>query len=372
MSDIAYAAARTVAPRLRAHFISHGVGEHERLLIPDVGTIERLIDAAFWTSLQREEGYVPRISLACVPPERTTNPLMFDQPIPLTAAALAKVAPAVERPGIHLGVSIIDGTLQVWGATRHVPTLTMVLEVAAPGLLVIKHHRGGQRGKFVNVAVLEGGDIRVVDEHAHSLPDCPTLLASLLGFDVRESAGDVNVLVQLAVSMRAHGRGGLLLIVPSNDEGWRESIVQPVRYRLAPPFLELCELMRTDPDGRDPAWHEAVGRAVDAIAGLTAVDGATIITRDFELLAFGAKVARRRGGTPVSEVMLTEPIEDGEAVAGDPSQMGGTRHLAGAQFVFDQRGATALIASQDGRFTVVAWSPCENMIHGHRVETLLL
>src|SRR5688572_24830256 len=246
MVEIAYAAARTVAPRVLAHFIEHGAGQNEDgILLPDVATIEQLINAAFWTSLQREEGYVPRISLAYVPPERTTHPLVFDQPIPLTAAALAKVAPAVERPGIHLGVGVVGGVLQVWGAARHVPTLTMVLEVAAPGLLVIKHHRGGQRGKFVNVAVLEGGDIRVVDEHALSLPDCPTLLTSLLGFDVRESAGDVNVLVQLAVSMRAHGRGGLLLLVPPGDE-WGESIVQPIRYRLAPPFLELAELMRAD------------------------------------------------------------------------------------------------------------------------------
>ena len=373
MSDPAYAAARTVAPRIRAHFLEHGRAPGgDDGLVPGIAAIEQMIDAAFWTSLQREEGYVPRISLAFVAPERTSHPFLFDEPLPLTAAALAKVAPAVERPGIHLGVSDGGGGLQVWGAARHVPMFAMVLEVTAPGLLVIKHQRGGQRGKFVNVAVLEGGQVRVVDEHALSLPDCPTLLTSLLGFDQRESSGDVNVLVQLAVSMRAHGRGGLLLIVPADGEEWRESIVQPVRYRLEPPFAELAGLMRADDDGRDPAWHEAVARAVDSIAGVTAVDGATVITRDYELLAFGAKVARRRGGTPVAQVMLTEPIEGGEAVEGDPAQLGGTRHLAAAQFVYDQRGATALVASQDGRFTVVAWSPCENMVHAHRVETLLL
>jgi hypothetical protein len=30
------------------------------------------------------------------------------------------------------------------------------------------------------------------------------------------------------------------------------------------------------------------------------------------------------------------------------------------------------VASQDGRFTVFAWSPCENMVHAHRVEVLLV
>jgi hypothetical protein len=32
----------------------------------------------------------------------------------------------------------------------------------------------------------------------------------------------------------------------------------------------------------------------------------------------------------------------------------------------------ALIASQDGRFTVFAWSECENRVHAHRIEALLL
>jgi hypothetical protein len=55
-----------------------------------------------------------------------------------------------------------------------------------------------------------------------------------------------------------------------------------------------------------------------------------------------------------------------------PSRLGGTRHLSAAQFVHDQREAMALVASQDGRFTIFAWSPRESRVHAHRVETLLL
>jgi len=32
----------------------------------------------------------------------------------------------------------------------------------------------------------------------------------------------------------------------------------------------------------------------------------------------------------------------------------------------------ALVASQDGRFTIFEWSACEAMVHAHRVEVLLL
>jgi DNA integrity scanning protein DisA with diadenylate cyclase activity len=55
-----------------------------------------------------------------------------------------------------------------------------------------------------------------------------------------------------------------------------------------------------------------------------------------------------------------------------PAQNGGTRHLAAAQFVFDQKDAIALVASQDGRFTVFAWSPIVNMVHAHQIDILLL
>ena len=162
-------------------------------------------------------------------------------------AALAKVAPAVERPGIHLGVSPVDGVLRVWGTTRTLPPYCMVLEVAAPGLLVVKQHRGGEHLKFANIAVLEADQVKIVDEGASSLPDCPSLLTSLLGFDTPGSWSDsVNVLVQLAVSMRAHKRGGLLLVVPAETDRWRESIVSPIRYALEPPFSRLADLMQKD------------------------------------------------------------------------------------------------------------------------------
>src|SRR5206468_5797498 len=182
--------------------------------------------------------------------------------------ALVRVATAVERAGIHLGVWRHDGNLSVWGTTRAIPPFCVVVEVAAPGLLVVKHHRGGEGGKFVNVAVLEGDQVKVVDENASSLPECPPLLASLLGFGSRWSwTGSVNVLVQLAVSMRAHGRGGSLLVVPDGKtDDWRESIVRPIPYTVVPAFTELAQLRREIPDeSRRRLWQDALQRAVDAV-----------------------------------------------------------------------------------------------------------
>ena len=374
-----YPAARIVAPKVHAHFVRHLDAVRRRGIeplaaLPDPGVIERLINATFWASLRREEGYIAKISLAYLPPEQDPRCLLFERPLPLEAGALAKVAPIVERPGIHLGVWHDGADLRVWGTTHSIPTFCFVLEVVEPGLLVIKHHRGEKSGKYVNVVVLEGDQIKIVDEDASGLPDCPQLVTSLLGFDSPASWIDsVNVLVQLAVSMRAHGRGGSLLVVPAASGAWRQSMVDPILYSIAPPFRELATLMRESGDGRQAhVWQQALGETVDAIAALTAVDGATVITDSYELVAFGAKIARKRGSTPVELVTMTEPIEGGVPVTVAPTELGGTRHLSAAQFVHDQRDSIALVASQDRRFTVFAWSPCEDRVHAHRVEALLL
>ena len=379
MKGHTYPAARTAAPRIQALFTAHAEtarrrGQDPVATIPDAEAIEAIIGAAFWASLRREEGYAPKISLAFLSPSEAVHPMLFERPLPLEAAPLTRVAPAVERAGIHLGVWPEGDDLAVWGTTRSIPATCFVVEVAAPGLLVVKHHRGGEWGKFVNVAVLEGDQIKIVDQGASNLPDRPALLSSLVGFDSMAPWGDsINILVQLALSMRAHGRGGLLLLVPPGTDAWRESIVRPIPYAVSPPFSELAELCQDTAAVRQRReWRESLARVVQALAGLTAVDGAAIMTSGYELLAFGAKIARRKGSPQIEQVTVTEPIESAVHRLVEPTELGGTRHLSAAQFIHDQRDALALVASQDGRFTVFAWSPGATMVHAHRVEVLLL
>ena len=69
---------------------------------------------------------------------------------------------------------------------------------------------------------------------------------------------------------------------------------------------------------------------------------------------------------------MTEPIVGSSPTIVSPSQTGGTRHLSAAQFVYDQHDSFALVASQDGGFTIFAWSPTDQMVHAHRIDTLLL
>jgi hypothetical protein len=373
MAGSSYPASRIVAPRVASHFSrlhddkrTKGVGP-----TPPASVVEALIEAAFWASLRRQEDYDPTISLAYLPLEDAGQPLLLSAPILLQPEALARLAPAVERPGIHLGVWSIDGQLAVWGATHRLPPMCFVIEVIAPGLLVIKQSTAGDSAKFINVAVLEGDQVKELNTLSVDWPDGPPIVRTLLAMHSSPPAESSTTLVQLAESMRRHKRGGSLLLVPPDTDQWRESIVSPMPYSVAPLYSELRDVLKPGPIGCRDASQEAI-RAIDMIAGLTAVDGASVLTEDFSLLAFGAKITRRDGRPLVERVVESEPVGSASVRLVHPTQLGGTRHLSAAQFAQDQRDAVALVASQDGRFTVFAWSPSHEAVHAYRVETLLL
>jgi hypothetical protein len=362
MKREAYPAAKAISATLHAYFArlrekAHSKGIEQIAHLPDADDIEAVIDTAFWASLRREEGHLTRISLAFLPVNQAQHPLVFERPLALSPPALTRIALAVERPGLHLGVWREQSGLCIWGATRGIPLFCFVVEVAEPGLLVIKHHSGGESRKFINVAVLEGDQIKLVEERSSARSAPPPVLKSLLQLDTSATGPHfATTMLQLAVSMREHGRGGLLLIVPADTEAWRTSIIQPVPYAISAQFNERAE--------DDPA--------IAAVGGLTAVDGAVLLNSRYEVLGFGAKIVQRKGRPRVEQVMVTEPIQGALPVFVHPDELGGTRHLSAAQFVHDQRDAVALVASQNGRFTAFEWSTSDSMVRAHRVESLLL
>ncbi|RYD91177.1 MAG: hypothetical protein EOP54_22850, partial [Sphingobacteriales bacterium] len=109
LSEPSYLAARMVASTIEDHFAKHlhaarKLDEPNLAQNPEARIIEAVIDVAFWASLRREEGRPPKISLALLPPSQSDQPLTFGRKLRLTPKNLIKLAPAVEQPGIHLGV----------------------------------------------------------------------------------------------------------------------------------------------------------------------------------------------------------------------------------------------------------------------------
>ena len=375
-----YQAAKNVSHTIEQHFRFHietatAEGELNLAPQPSADTIEWILDVAFWASLRKEEGYSPKISIAFVPPHQTNQALVFAHKLPLSVAALTKLAPGVERAGVHVGVwREENGELFIWGTTLSIPNYCLVVDVSEPGLLVVKHRRLSGLGKYTNVAVLEGDQIKFVDDSYALMPGLPPMLLALMDVSAHANWSDAaNILIQLAVSMRAHGRGGTLLVVPSNSTSWKDSVVQPIGYSTEPVFCSLAKLIKkSSADVSEIYWQTALKRETDYLAGFTAVDGATLIRDTFELLCFGAKLTRGNRNEQVSMVSLSEPIKGGKPEIVHPGKLGGTRHLSAAQFVYDQRDAFAMVASQDGHFTIFKWSVSLDMVEAHRIEILLL
>jgi DNA integrity scanning protein DisA with diadenylate cyclase activity len=210
----------------------------------------------------------------------------------------------------------------------------------------------------------------LVDHEAEAAPPDP-VVRDLLQQPL-DSTGPTegNILFRLAVSMRAHGRGGLIVVIPKDSDDWKKSVVHPIGYEISPPFSGLADLVRNTQG--DHEIEMALARTIEEVAGLTAVDGAVVVTSDYEVAAFGVKLTRRSDSPHVSDVVVTESVINGERRIAEPTRLGGTRHLAAAQFVHDQREAIAIVASQDGRVAVLKWSDMEDRVHVHRFDALLL
>lgn len=379
MSSTTYQAAQTASPIIENHFANlisnaNENGELELARAPDKFVIEEIINTAFWASLRKEEGNSPKISIAFLSPDQAEQPLLFGSKLPLNVAVLTKLAPGVERAGIHLGVWEENSVLYIWGTTLKIPNYCFVLDVSEPGLIVVKHRRLQGFGKYTNVAVLKGDEVRIVNKDCGTFTECPAIVTALLDIDAPCSYNDgVNVLIQMAVSMRAHNHGGLLLVVPPQSSDWKRSIVHPLNYPVYPTFGALAGLLQRDTlEHAELFWQTALRSEVENIAGLTAIDGATVISRDHHLHAFGAKIIRRTETTSVEKVLFLEPVIGGEAKEKYIGQIGGTRHLAAAQFVNDQRDALAMVASQDGHFTVFSWSATNKIVQAYRIDALLM
>src|SRR5207249_10255045 len=111
-------------------------------------------------------------------------------------------------------------------------------------LLVSTDPRAEPATKFANIAVLEDAQVKIIEQQSTMISEAPPALGSLLAFYTSAGRNESdNILVRVAIAMRAHGRGGSLLVVPKNTNRWLNSIVQPITYSLIPPFPDIAAFL---------------------------------------------------------------------------------------------------------------------------------
>ena len=95
---------------------------------------------------------------------------------------------------------------------------------------------------------------------------------------------------------------------------------------------------------------EAIFEVAHLIAGLTAVDGAVVMTQRFELLGFGGEIS---GELPAVEVVARALDVEADEIVEEPAESFGTRHRSAYRLCNELPDVIAVVISQDGNIRFV-------------------
>jgi hypothetical protein len=340
-------------------------------LLRDAGQLSRLCALCFWASLEMEEGREVRGTLSFCSPAPTLLARAFTDPVPVTVPNLVALLTASPRTplAVHGGAA----GLAIWGVLDSEPKGLLRLRIAGNGTLL------ASRSRRV-LALLHRGAVSIpVAADEASLAH---LVAHALGKEHSpEVRGKVpSQLIRIGTTMIRHGHGGALVLVPPEDQSWRQS----VRFRFS--FDEdsakllqasvhdfeagMSEVARHHDDlvaGRQSApivdlheRYETVNflRSLNQslmrrVADLSLIDGAVVMDLDLCLLGFGAKLLFGPEDFLVTTLnAVTGELREQVSLA----ELGGTRHQSAARFVYGNRSTEVFVVSQDGRLSLFSWS----------------
>lgn len=344
-------------------------------VIPTREQLAAIMDGAFWTSFSRDEGNEVTVSISFTDAEEAFDTFLFDKPIPFDVRNLVKLGAALENPRADIGVwPDDDGQLQIWGfKTRAEDVLIANLWIQAlgPGRVLVTFG-GKSLGALISndaVFVDHSNLMRaVIPRLSLSMEEQPDRMLRMVRY---------TSLLTTARAMRAHGRGGTLLVVP-DSEGWRRSINAPVPYTGGASFLEsdydvsqkptllapitdffAALIKKKESSQRDKLsrMKMQVDQQCQHIARLTAVDGALVMTFDRFVFCFGAKIITAEDQDVPLSLRVVKPFEGDAGEMVSMTDIGGTRHQSAAVFAHAQPGSVAIVVSQDGGVSFFTTDP---------------
>jgi hypothetical protein len=389
-------------------------------VLPHPTQLRHILSTAFFASLEREEGRDLKFLLCCTPDLEVVRDGL-DQPIPvvqlavprpLTVEALRALAPAVGPDNAALlvrcptgdGACEIAGVLHIGshlalarsGRSFYYRPAPYALLVEARGAGEVHVYQGGRK-----VAAMGGG--RLHDEMPYSLveflPLSDLLASGLAALQPRivpaehEPARErsdfewmalLNTTLCIVNGIREHGHGGTLLLTAPGSErslplrtkygvvehgsvlGDRFVAFLNARHhlteaewrakRLAPLADQVAELSPLQNDVFQA--EEDLADAADVAAGLSAVDGALVLTTDLRVCGFGAEIVLD-AARPIVAYDAASRGRTGDLPEID-SESFGMRHRSALRCVGVAAGTAAFVVSQDGVVSVF-WK------HGDRV-----
>ncbi|WP_136659784.1 putative sensor domain DACNV-containing protein [Nitratireductor sp. XY-223] len=317
------------------------------------------VESAYFASFELDEGRFFPFSISYVPQsEIGATETLFDQPLELSAKSVSKLAPALVSSRRNIIISYINEKNFIVGIGVKTNKF-LELSSIRPGTLSVKYYVENQIGPY-NLAFLGRNDVYFN----------PGILTDHLGALVSHDKGGFNAAraefaFEVLRRIYSFQRGGILIIV-DEQEDWAQSISSGNLFDMNSQmeFGKLSESLV----GRDIDAAISTGYSND-VASLSRVDGATIVDRDFRVLAFGAKLKAKSAKYSVHRYTEFPPgLQHGSVNWGTPgkpkpiSEVGGMRHRSSAQFIHDNKNALALTISEDGPISWFFWHKPRNMV----------
>ena len=370
--------------------------------------LRALLSASYQASLLREEERAITFRILLVDPSTLETAdggtpglhvLRFVTPRGFSEDELRRLAPAAKLQRSLIGVRVVHGALQIWGIvhsgpgwlraqqggrmTDHAPPPGLVVTASAPGRLHVAH------GAETMGTVVSG---RLVDRHLDVFESqwLPASFRSVRGElhalhqAAREAGGakwapvspDLPRMIaqhfvrRIISTIRVARHGGMVLFVPDALAQGPASEALRITFPFAggeprQRFRTLIvsamnTLAAAHAGSTQPVGWVDYGRSTDKtvsaidegifelshmIAALSDVDGATVLTRGFEVLGFGAEIG---GSLPhVPTVMRALDLE-GDNLVGEHADGVGTRHRSAYRFCAAHPDALAVVVSHDG------------------------
>ena len=305
-------------------------------------------------SCMREEGRFPSFRVCFIKPDSDllstyvyAHALLFENPTEFNARNLHKLAPALNPDMSYLIVDVSTSPFQMIGIiaaytawekilTKEITTGNRMPKI--PNLFV---NGPGELGACLGeAAVVNYSSGHCVFFRTDTFTD--TLVAEQLEKDSKVPRKErLQLLYRIFWQMSNYGHGGAVLIVPS-AESCREFIDFKYRMRSGYLFEDGENAERPLKKMRE---KEIVTYA-DLIAKLTSVDGSVILTKDFELLGFGAETLVDKMESKHPDMCFIGYDNREQTYKSFMDQ--GMRHRAGYRFCSAVEGSIAFIVSQDG------------------------
>jgi hypothetical protein len=292
---------------------------------------------------------IPEGATASTTPVYALKVLRFENARPFTIPEVVKLGVASTDERLYSAASVIDDKLALIGLAREGPSAETdpFLKVIAPrpGYLSVRcgrtWHVEYERGSILTGAddvVLAPGPVR------------DALEASARGSGLEDDtvAAYLDAVRGLVGRLGAHGRGGILVI--SHED--QPAVARSGTYRMArdssiTSLVRLAHRLGRKDDATSygfllrSAFLTEVERMVEEFGALTAIDGATVLTRGLALAAFGVVLPVRSRTIDVAGA-AARPID---------LEVRGTRHRASAYYAADHPGSVVFVASEDGQIT---------------------